>query len=490
MEKKILGNEIVWCYTNAGGRSKNTFSHKHDIIFFYSKTDHYFFNSDGARVPYEEGSSTWKLLKKGGSIPFKNKAGKKAYTYTPNPKGKVCEDVWRIQILNQMSKERLGYPTQKPEELLERIIKASSGEGDIVCDFFVGSGTTAAVCEKLNRKWICTDLGKFAVHTTRKRLIHVQRTQKQEGKEYRPFEILSLGKYQRKYYLDHGYEERDAVRTHKKKQRFEALILSAYQAQSVSQYHTFQGLKNQRFVSIGPVNSPVSRLHIDEVIKEALSHTITKVDVLGFEYEYGLFPHAREEATTKGIDIQYKQIPGEVFDKRTVERGEVKFYDVSYIKARPIINGRKLSVKLEDFAVFYNLEDKEHTEQKLKNGKSCTIICEGQVIRISKDERGIITNERMTSKWSDWIDYWSVDFDFESCKEMIRTQENGNWQEKWTGDYIFDNQWQSFRTRDNPQLELETRAMTIEQKKQRKIAIKVVDIFGNDTMKIIDLHVK
>src|SRR3990170_7705883 len=98
-------------------------------------------------------------------------------------------------------KERLDYPTQKPEALTERIIASSSQEGDLVADFFCGSGTMAAVAEKLGRKWIVSDLGKFAIHTTRKRLIGVQRELKAEGKDYRAFEILNLGKYERQHYI-------------------------------------------------------------------------------------------------------------------------------------------------------------------------------------------------------------------------------------------------------------------------------------------------
>ena len=92
-------------------------------------------------------------------------------------------------------------PTQKPEALLERIIKASSNEGDLVADFFCGSGTTAAVAEKLGRKWIATDLGKFAIHTTRKRMIGVQRELKKKNENYRAFDSAHLGKYERQHYI-------------------------------------------------------------------------------------------------------------------------------------------------------------------------------------------------------------------------------------------------------------------------------------------------
>jgi len=154
-------NEIVWFYTNAGGRSKRRFSKKHDIILLYSKTSTYFFDTDGARIPYEQGSSTHSLLERGGHIPFKK--GSKVYKYVPNKKGKVAEDVWRIQILNQMSKERTGYPTQKPLALLERIIKASSKEGDVVLDPFCGCATTLIASERLSRQWIGIDVSEKAV---------------------------------------------------------------------------------------------------------------------------------------------------------------------------------------------------------------------------------------------------------------------------------------------------------------------------------------
>jgi len=117
-------------------------------------------------------------------------------------KGTPVTDLWDdVNRISPTSNERLGYDTQKPEALLERIIRASSNEGDLVADFFCGSGTTAAVAEKLGRKWIVSDLGKFAVHTTRKRMIGVQRKLKADGSNYRAFEILNLGKYERQHFI-------------------------------------------------------------------------------------------------------------------------------------------------------------------------------------------------------------------------------------------------------------------------------------------------
>ena len=171
-------------------------------------------------------------------------------------------------------------------------------------------------------------------------MIGVQRELKKEGKNYRPFELLNLGKYQRQLFIFDGKNERDESKKKRKQQEeqdFEELILSAYKSEKVSGFKTFQGKKNFRMISIGPINQPVSRLHVEEVIKECVENQIIKVDVLGFEYEMGLFPAIQEEASKKGIDLEYKQILHEVFDKRAVERGEVHFYDVSYIEIKPII---------------------------------------------------------------------------------------------------------------------------------------------------------
>jgi len=136
-------NEIIWHYTG-GGRSKSYFSRKHDSIFLYAKSDSYTFNVDAIRVPYKETSGY-------AQSGITSAAGKK---YMPNPLGTPMDDVWDIPIINPLSKERLGYPTQKPLVLLERILNASSNPGDVVLDAFCGCGTALVAAQKLKRKWI------------------------------------------------------------------------------------------------------------------------------------------------------------------------------------------------------------------------------------------------------------------------------------------------------------------------------------------------
>ncbi len=488
---KKFRNEIIWYYSTLG-RPKDKFAYKHDNIYMYGKTNETYFNEKDARIPYSEDyiKSHFRDFDEEGRRCRKRKDAGKWRIYYPDS-GMIPNDVWEIPYENSMSKNRTGYPTQKPEKLIERIVKSSSKEGDLVCDFFVGSGTTASVCEKLNRKWICSDLGKFSIHTTRKRIISVQRQLKKDGKDYRAFEILNLGKYQTQHFISEGKNESKRQLDSNKEKQFIKLILDAYNSEPVQGFKTFDGKKSSRFVSIGPVNQPLSRFHVEKVIDECLEHNITKVDVLGFEYEMGLFPTVQEDAKSKGIDLAYKQIPIEVFDKRAVEKGEVVFHDVAFIEIKPVVKDKMLSIELIDFHVFYNQGALSSTEEALKNGRSKVIIDNGQIVKVSKDKNGIVSNEQLTKKWEDWIDYWSVDFDFESKKEVIRVKDENNsdeFEERWSGDYVFENEWQSFRTKDNRKLELITTPKQI-TKPSTKVAVKVIDIFGNDTMKILDVKI-
>lgn len=414
--------------------------------------------------------------------------------YLDDAKGTPVTDLWDdVNRISPMSSERIDYPTQKPEALLERIIKTASAENDIIADFFAGSGTTLAVAEKLGRKWIGADLGKFSVHTAKKRLIGVQRLLKADGKDYRAFEILNLGKYERQHYLGVNLNLRDEEKQKQlaeKERNFVSLILTAYRSEEVSGFKTFYGKKGSHLVSIGPIDLPLSRLFVESVIDECLEKQITKVDVLAFEFEMGLFPNIQEEAKSKGIDLVLKYIPRDVFDKRAIERNQVVFHDVSYIEVKPIINKNLVSVELTDYCVYYNQDIKSQIEQTLKNGGSKIIVEKGVIKKVLKDKEGIVTEEVLTKKWTDWIDYWSVDFDFESKQEVIRqlNKNTGEPEELWTGDYIFENEWQSFRTKKVKKMELVSVAKEF-SKGQHKIAVKVVDIFGNDTMRVIEVSI-
>ena len=518
-------NEIIWTFGGKGMANvkKNYFRNQNSILF-YSKTDSVNPNLKSGIVSqsvikrfgkYMNDNYQiifGKLRNSGDTLEIKKATAAfvKKHGHYPNDDdivrdysgGSFLRDVWDdIPIVRQSGvyQEFVGYPTQKPEALLQRIIKVSSNEGDLVADFFCGSGTTAAAAEKLGRKWIATDLGKFAIHTTRKRMIGVQRQLKADGKDYRAFEILNLGKYERQHYIGVNPNLREAEQQKQlveKEKTFIALILRAYAAERTDGFTCFHGKRAGRLVAIGPVNLPVTRLFVEEIIFECRKHHITRVDVLGFEFEMGLFPTVLDEAKSKGIDLAPKFIPAEVFDKRAVAQEQVVFHDVAFIEVKPHVTvGKKgkpatVAVELTDFSVFYSQDSISHAEQTLKNKSRRVVVERGQVVKVSKDANGIVSREVLTKHWTDWIDYWSVDFDFESKREIIRVQDSdtGEWAEQWTGDYVFENEWQSFRTKKDRALELTSVAHECPPGR-RKLAIKVVDIFGNDTMTIVEVSV-
>nr|MDA3790548.1 site-specific DNA-methyltransferase [Desulfobacula sp.] len=360
---KNLKNEIIW--RRKGGTAlgdMRQFSTAYDSLYWYTRSNTYRFNQvwnpapkdyieqqfrhselDGRRYMINVMRSPsprpnlrydykgYKTPPNGWAVPletmekmdgenrlyFPDSKNKQIYKkiYLDEYAGQKANNLWiDISTLKGSAGEIVGYPTQKPEALLERVIKGSSNEGDIVADFFCGSGTTAAVAEKLNRKWIASDLGKFAIHTTRKRMIGVQRQLKSEIKSWRAFEILNIAKYERQHYIGINpdlREEEKQKQLQAKEKAFLELILHAYRAEGVTQFNCFQGKKAGRLVAVGPVNLPVTRLFVEEINLECRQKHITRVDILGFEFEMGLFPNIQEEAKSKGIDLAMKYIPAD-----------------------------------------------------------------------------------------------------------------------------------------------------------------------------------
>jgi site-specific DNA-methyltransferase (adenine-specific)/adenine-specific DNA-methyltransferase len=552
-------NQISWQKIRSSKGQANSFGNVTDTIFFYSKSADYYFDkpyvpladervdqhygnveADGRRYMLDNFSQTgqgeprrfgkrvippppgkhwiWSQenIDKGmaeGRIVFTDGGTPRVKRYLEDSKGNPLEDIWTdIPPINSQSAERLDYPTQKPEALVERIVKASSNQGDLVADFFCGSGTTAAVAERLGRKWIASDLGKFAVHTTRKRLVQVQRAQQSEGKSFRAFEVLNLGRYERQAYLNVGGrltgEQKEAALAQKERE-FRELILRAYKAQPLEDQSFFHGKNAGRLVMVGPINLPVGRLFVEEVITECRKRGASRADILAFEFEMGLFPAALDEAKGKGIDLAPKYIPAEVFDKRAVDRGQVVFHDISFIEATPRYAKKDkftLSIELTDFSVYYTQGAMEAAIASLKEGKSEVVCEQGQLIKVSKDKQGVVTRERLTRHWTDWVDYWAVDFDYMARKEIIKVARDMGveghlpgmppmqgslveYEERWTGGYIFENEWQSFRTRQDRKLELTTAPHTYTRAGRYTVAVKVIDIFGNDTMTLVPVTI-
>lgn len=260
--------------------------------------------------------------------------------------------------------ERLGYETQKPEPLIERIIKSCTNEGDLVADFFLGSGTTAAVAHKLGRRWIGCDLGRFAIHTSRKRLLEAGAT----------FDVLNLGKYERSHWQ--GVTLGDQLRA------YVDFILALYHAQPVPGFKHLHGQKAGRAVHVGAVDAPVTFDEVADVLAECRATHTQAVDVLGWEWEMGLNQQAPQNAREQyGVDLRLHQIPNDVMDKRA-KAADVTFYSLAYIEAaaRPV-QARTIQIELTDFVI----PDLDLIPQAVRD---------------------------KVKKWSDYIDYWAVDFEY------------------------------------------------------------------------------
>ncbi len=526
-------NEIIWKRSAGGKTTTRNLPKNVDYILWYSKSQNYKynifygklseenkktyrFNDNDGRGPYrtqpiikpsnpgpetlynykDNNGKVWKPPKTGwrfnknrmkelendNRLFFSSTISEKYYLNEREKIGQQLTTVWDdiVGSTVKYSEENLHYPTQKPQKLLERIIVAMTDEEDLIADFFCGSGTTLAVAEKLNRKWIGSDLGKFAIHTSRKRLIQIQREKEKNGEHFRPFEVLNLGKYQREFFFkDYLFNERN-IKNEQSEEHYYDLILKAYKGSKENIFRTIQGKKNNRAIAIGPFNLQVTRLFVENVINECLENKILSVDILGFEFEMGLFPNIRDIAGKKGIDLNCLYIPNDIFDKRAVKKHQIIFYNTAFIDAQIVTKKDEYCVKLKGYVVFDSDTLFEEALSELDKGEKREILMKNSIIKVEKGKDGKIKKQVIKMNWTDWVDYWSVDFDFENKKEIIK--QDGK--DKWTNDYIFENEWQSFRTNIND-IEFQTPFRKII--KNKKIAVKVIDIFGNDTMKILEM---
>ncbi|MFA5433599.1 MAG: site-specific DNA-methyltransferase, partial [Candidatus Paceibacterota bacterium] len=321
--------------------------------------------------------------------------------------------------------ERVDYPTQKPEALIERIVKASTNENDLVADFFCGSGTTAAVAEKLGRKWIVADIGRYAIHTTRKRMLEIDGCQ--------PFEILNIGKYERQYWQSFNFGKKTPEQT---LAEYIGFVLKLYKAEALPGSAFIHGKKGNKLVHIGGVDAPVTFGDIQHALEDTRRMKQKELVVLGWEWEMGLHDVVEQEAEKAGIKLQLLSIPREAMDKRAVDAGDIQFFELAYLESEVKKSAHGYQIKLTDF-VIPNLD-----------------LIPAEVKKLIK-------------KWSDYIDYWSVDWDYK--------------------DDTFHNQWQSYRTKKDRSLELTSDPKQYDKKGDYKVMVKVIDIFGNDTTHIIEL---
>jgi len=484
--KWLAVDDIILVYTKGDFKIKTQYQdYSEEYVKRFSSDD-----NDGRGPYFWDNIGTYsqerlQKLEQEGRIkyPKNSNAKPRMKNYLWEGKGVVIDNIWTdLPPVNSQAFEDTQYPTQKPEALLERIIRASSNEGDLIADFFCGSGTTAAVAEKLGRKWITTDLGRFSVHTTRKRLIGVQREMQASGKDFRAFEVLNLGKYERQFFMKENLQDSE--------NQYIDLILEAYKAKPLAGHTMLQGSKAGRLVHVGPLDVPVTQSRLEAIFEECKAKLYTQVDVLGFEFEMGLAPFFVQELRERGLSVNLKYIPTDVFDKRAVEKGQARFYDLAFLDAKVHQKGHSVQLELSDFVTHYTQDDLEEIQQTMKKG-SKVVIDDGQIWKVEKEESGVIERTLLTTNWYDWIDYWAIDFDYHSKKEIIKVKnESGATEEIWTGNYLFENEWQSFRTKKNPGLEFTSIAHEYKQPGTYKVMVKVVDILGVDTSRVMEVVVK
>jgi adenine-specific DNA-methyltransferase len=412
-------NDIIWCYSGPG-YWKDRWVRKHDVILYYTKSKNYIFNTQF--TSYKSGIH----VNKSGEVLTFGGGKKESKAGEIEERGKPFEDWWTdIYTADRMRSELVDYPTQKPEGLLERIIKASSNEGDLVADFFCGSGTTAAVAEKLGRRWITSDLGRYAIHTARKRFLEIE--------DCKPFEILNIGKYERQYWQTIQFGNKTAEQS---LAEYIAFVLKLYKAEALPGSAYIHGKKGNKLVHIGGVDAPVTFGDIQHALEDTRRMKQKELVVLGWEWEMGLHDVVEQEAEKAGIKLHLLSIPREAMDKRAVDAGDIQFFELAYLETEVKKSAHGYQIKLTDF-IIPNL-DLIPTEVK-----------------------------KLIKKWSDYIDYWSVDWDYK--------------------DDTFHNQWQSYRTKKDRSLELITDPKLYDKKGDYKVMVKVIDIFGNDTTHIIEL---
>jgi len=418
-------NEVIWCYTRPS-RVTDFFPRVHDTLLTYSKTGQRTFNADSVRIPYDEET----LARSGRGPGEKSAMGTKGEDRL-HEGGKVPEDWWQIPSLPGNALERTGFDTQKPEALLRRVVLASSNEGDLVADFFCGSGTTLAVAEMLGRRWIGCDLGRYAINTTRKRLMDIP--------DCRPFEILNLGRYERQVWQGVTFAGQKQTQ---QMLIFEYLkfILELYGAQPLAGTQHLHGKKGGAMVHVGAVDAPVTIGEIDNCLKECHAMGQKELHVLGWEWEMGLAGLMVEEAKGQGIKLLLLAIPREVMEQQAVEKGDIHFYELAYLEVEigPSRKKRSFTVELTDFVIPNDELIPPEVRAKIK-------------------------------KWSDYVDYWAVDWDFRND--------------------AFVNGWTSYRTRRDRTLQLKTDPHIYDASDKYRILVKVIDIFGNDTSQTFTVEV-
>lgn len=311
-----MKNEIIWHYEKWTAPSGDSFQKNHDTIFMYVKGKNKFNTlkeiTDNLKNKYEAGYLIGGGYGANGLVVYdkENKkvkdmiASGKYQVHYADMEGKPISDVWDIPFINPQAKERTGYPTQKPESLIERIIKASSNPGDIVFDCFMGSGTTQAVAMKLGRKFIGADINLGAIQTTTKRLINVANELKEDNKKYTGFEVYNVNNYD---FFRNPVEAKD-------------LLIDALGIQKFDGNNVYDGELDGRMIKIMPVNRITTKSDLEE-LKANLPYQkfekrkaenpldpVERITIVCMGHEPDVKPSLEQDLNNYNIDIEILDI--------------------------------------------------------------------------------------------------------------------------------------------------------------------------------------
>ncbi|HOJ34031.1 MAG TPA: site-specific DNA-methyltransferase [Candidatus Hydrogenedentes bacterium] len=383
----------------------------------------------------------------------------------------AVDNIWDdIPGMGVVSSEYIGYATQKPEALLERIIKASSNEGDLVADFFCGSGTTLAVAEKLGRRWIGADLGRYAIHTTRKRLIQVQRELHAAGKPYRSFDVYNLGRYERQWWQLDRLKGADDEHRRVVLRFYKAAPFGVLEPRSSSPNSLLHGKKGTAYVHVDQIDSIFTFEELRAVAEAAHAAGGRELHCLAWEFEMELGRKKEALEAEYGLTIRLKYIPREIMEPN---RTEVQFFEAGVLEARVIAEAEAglQQSKRKSNAEARLQQSKEKAEAGLQHSKRVDVELVNFMPALAEAPESEIEalRERAVKSPFDFIDFWAVDFDYSPDKP-------------------FEHHWQDFRTRKNRSLKTRTDlGWRYETPGKHQIAVKVIDVFGVDTTIVLDV---
>ena len=450
--KENFQNEIAWYYYNKlHGARKRCVPKAFDQILYYVKNRDSAFTYHTLREPRDKPVKKLKYRFVGGKIVNIKDENGKVITYTSTER--QMDNVWRIRCLQPANKQEwVSFDTQKPVDLIERILAVASNEGDLILDVFCGSGSTLIAAEQNDRRWIGCDLGRFAIHTSRKRLIEVQRNLYKDNKPYRSFDVYNLGRYERQWWQKERLQGAD--------EEHRRVVIEFYRAEPVpNATGLLHGRKGQAFVHVDNIDSIFTREELRAVVKAAREAGAKEIHCLAWEFEMDLRLVCHELEAAEGVKIKLIPIPREIMEKN--RKNPPPFLEVAVLEAEPVYRskaGEPLTPALS--------QKERETTVDIKLTKFLPSLAE-----VPSKELEVL-KERAIKSGFDFIDFWAVDFE-------------------WHEGTPFEHHWQDYRTRKDRSLKTVSNFGYDKYPKKGKYTacVKVIDVFGCDTSITVDIKV-